>query len=143
MNEWIKQWGTPGAILAGLGLIATILIFRFGAVDAQYADVSKRLTEMDAKIDRRSDVLGGRFDAILQQQTNMAAQLGAVQGELAYIKLRLDRVADKLQVTAVEPSLRSPAAVRPDDGLTPSAPAQARDPSQFGTMPAQSPNFAR
>ncbi len=99
-----KDWIAPGIIIAVMTLWLAIAGGRFTSLDGQYTDIGKRLTDLDAKSDRRIDGLGSRFDAVLQQQSALAAQIGSVQAELAYIKGRLDKVADKLQVTTVVPS---------------------------------------
>ena len=58
---------------------------RFSSLEAQYVDIGKRISDLNAKSDSRIDGVGSRFDAVLQQQSALAAQLGAVQAELAYI----------------------------------------------------------
>jgi hypothetical protein len=93
--------------IVGLGL--TFFNSRFTAIEAQYSDTGKRLTELDAKLDRRVDALlqsirdtNSRIDVVLQQQTTLASQLGRIEAELVYVRVRLDKVAEKLQVTSVE-----------------------------------------
>jgi tetrahydromethanopterin S-methyltransferase subunit G len=138
--EAVKQRVTPAILIAGLVALITQFNLRYNAVskrletvkprvtvailiavlvaliiqfNLQYNAVSKRLTDIDAKIDRSVDALTGRFDAMLQQQTAAAAQLVALQNELRYLKARLDRIADRLQMSAVEPNPRSSAIVQP------------------------------
>lgn len=111
MPKWLKDWLAPGILLTVLGIATAMVNVRFTMIDTQYADVTKRLTELDSKLDRRADGIlqnvrdtNARIDAILQQQTTLASQLARLEAEQAYIKGRLDRVADKLQVSAVSPT---------------------------------------
>jgi hypothetical protein len=97
-----KDWIAPGVVMTIVGIAATLVLARISSLDTQYADVSRRLTEIDAKLDRRVDGITSRFDGILQQQTALAGQIGNAQGELAYIRSRLDKVAEKLQVTSAD-----------------------------------------
>lgn len=107
-----SPWLTPAIVIAVVGLAFTVISSRFTSIDAQYADTGKRLTDLDAKLDRRTDALlqsiqntNTRIDAILQQQTTLASQVGRVETEVSYVRGRLDKIAEKLQVAEAEPQV--------------------------------------
>lgn len=113
--EWLSPWLAPAAVVAVLSLFLTSFNSRFTSLENQYADTGKRLTELDSKLDRRADALlqairetNTRIDGVLQTQATLASQVARVEGELSYIRSRLDKVADKLQVSSVEPSANTP-----------------------------------
>lgn len=114
--EWLTPWLAPAAVVAIFGLFLTSFNGRFTSIEAQYADTGKRLTELDTKLDRRADALlqsiretNTRIDGVLQNQTALAAQVARVEGELSYIRGRLDKVADKLQVSSADTVIPKPA----------------------------------
>jgi hypothetical protein len=101
--------------LAALALTFNILNSRFTSLDAQYADTGKRLTDLDSKLDRRAEGLqqsirdtNARIDTLLQQQTTLAAQIGRVEAEMGYVRTRLDKIAEKLQVADAGPIVPTP-----------------------------------
>jgi tetrahydromethanopterin S-methyltransferase subunit G len=110
-----SPWFAPGIAVAVVGLGLTFFNSRFTSIEAQYSDTAKRLTELDAKLDRRADALlqsiretNSRIDAVLQQQATLASQVGRIEAELGYIRSRLDKVAEKLQVTSAEEKIPKP-----------------------------------
>jgi hypothetical protein len=116
MSKWTESpWFTPAIVVAIVGIAFTVISSRFTSIDAQYADTGKRLTDLDAKLDRRADGLlqslrdtNIRIDTILQQQTTLAAQVGRVEAEMSYIRSRLDKIAEKLQVADAGPIVPAP-----------------------------------
>lgn len=130
-----KDWVGPSAILAVLALGGAYGSARLSAIDNQYGDVGRRITELDSKLDRRIDALTGRFDAILQQQGTLTLQLGLLQSEISYVKNRLDKIADKLQVTKVEPTGIPATAARPQPNVIGSPILPAYDPALMIPIP--------
>jgi hypothetical protein len=112
--KW-NDWLAPGVILAAIGLAFTIVTLqvnaisgRFSTLEAAYGNIDRRVLGGDDKLDRRAEAIekrivetNQRVDRVLENQTSLAAQLSKVETELSYIRSRLDRVADKLQVSAL------------------------------------------
>jgi hypothetical protein len=136
--KW-RDWLAPGV---AAGIVTAVVTWqlsgmgaRFTAIDNQYADLARRLTDLDAKLDRRVDALAisvkdtnTRIDSVLLQQTTMSAQLGRAEAELAYIRGRVDRVAEKLQVTGLQ---LSPVPITPTNKDSPNAPLNITPTAEF------------
>src|SRR5687768_11958722 len=110
-----RVWVGPG--VASVLIIAVIswqldgIRDRFTSVEARSANAEVGVGKLDDKIDRRGEATerrvvetNQRIDRVLENQTSAAAQLSTVTTDLNYIKGRLDRVAERLNVAAADPS---------------------------------------
>jgi hypothetical protein len=116
MNKVAESpWFTPAIVIAAIGLALAFFYSRFASIDAQYVDTGRRVTDLVAKFDRRTDGLlqsirdtNARIDTVLQQQTTLASQVGRVEVDMGYVRSRLDKISEKLQVAELEPQPTAP-----------------------------------
>lgn len=106
----LKEWAAPGVVMAVIVAATAWTQMSISTVGGQVSQQAVRLQAIDEKIDRRGEATdrrvvetNQRIDTILATQASTSAQIGALQAEMAYIKGRIDKIADKLQVSAVEP----------------------------------------
>lgn len=93
MSDWsLKELIAPGAIIA------------LGAWG--FTHLNGNLSGLDEKIDRRSEAVerrvsetNQRIDRLLEQQAATNSRLSEVKVDLGYVRSRLDKVAEKLQVS--------------------------------------------
>lgn len=105
--DW-GAWRLPASIIAGAALVAGVVGTLLTLQTSRFTAIEARIQAADEKIDRRVDALenriGGitqRIDTVIGNQGTASVQLGRLETELAYIRARLDRVAERLQVSAV------------------------------------------
>lgn len=109
LRDWatsLKPWLAP-SVIGGVVVLAVSWQVnqtnsRFDFLDRQYADIGQRLTNLDAKSDRRIDALAQSASAILTQQAAMSSQLGRAEAQLAYIQGRIDKIAQKLEIASAD-----------------------------------------
>ncbi len=118
-------WITPAAILGSAGLVVSFLNYegsvlagRFGgvearmqAVESRVQTIDQRIQGVDDKVDRRAEAVEKRIEAVTQLldtlvglQGDAKSQTAKIETELSYVRGRLDRIADKLQVASAQPT---------------------------------------
>jgi hypothetical protein len=100
MGTW-EEWRAPGAVVGIIAVVGTIfgmqlssINARLDAIDKQYSDVSVRITQQTSRI-----------DTVNAQMVQLSAQVGGAQHDIAYIRARVDKVAEKLQIGSLEPGV--------------------------------------
>ena len=129
MPDDLRRWALGFSPWLALSAIGTIVLGLLTWQLLIIADVSRHLSALDEKTDRRVHALSSRFDDVLQQQSIIASQIGAAQAELSDLKGRLEHVAERLQATAVDP----PSNPVPTNGLPERSPDLPR--TTQGTSP--------
>lgn len=120
----LREWAAPGVIIAivSLGVVLgqcqlSTIDSRLTGIDSRLAQVDERLTGVDEKIDRRAESIeqrvaetNKRIDSGLGTQSEMSVKVNKTESDVLYLRERIDKIADKLQVSSAEPLNEAPVA---------------------------------
>jgi uncharacterized coiled-coil protein SlyX len=102
-------WIAPAIVVAVVSTGVIFLNNRFATVEERVATIDRRLQAADEKMDRRFEAVekrvaetNTRIDQIISNIATISVQQGKTDTEIGYIRNRLDKVADKLQVAAAD-----------------------------------------
>jgi hypothetical protein len=111
-GRWVNRVEEGLAQLPGVAIMATEALkdlrdFRiettanFRAVDAKFKAIDVRLDKMDARFDK----MDARLDGMDDRLGKVEERLGGVEGRLGNVESLLVKIANKLDVSTVDPSL--------------------------------------
>lgn len=110
-ETYLREWAAPGVIIAALGLVAILGQCQLSGIDNRLGTIDQRLIALDEKIDRRGESIeqrvaetNKRIDAGLSTQSEVSVKVNKTESDVLYLRERIDKIAEKLQVASAAPN---------------------------------------